>query len=336
MENQAPARKKIIFSGIQPSGQITLGNYLGAVRNWVQLQEDYNCIYSIVNMHAITVRQDPIQLRQRTLEAYALILACGVDPEKSIAFIQSHVKEHAEANWVLACYTQFGELNRMTQFKDKSAKNPDNINAGLFTYPTLMAADILLYQADLVPVGEDQRQHVEITRNIAQRFNGIYGDVFTMPEAYIPEVAARVMSLSEPDKKMSKSSPNENSYILVMDKPEVILRKFKRAVTDSEGGIYRSPDKPGVTNLIEIYAAVTGTTPEAVESEFAGKGYGDFKPAVGEAVIETLRPIREETERLLADKGYLESLYRQGAEKAAAIANRTLRKVHKKVGFAPR
>ena len=257
-------------------------------------------------------------------------------PDQAAAILGRKFPQHAELAWVLNCYTMFGELSRMTQFKDKSATHADNVNAGLFTYPTLMAADILLYQADLVPVGEDQRQHVEITRNIAQRFNGIYGDVFTMPEAYIPEVAARVMSLSEPDKKVSKSSPNENSYILVMDKPEVILRKFKRAVTDSEGGIYRSPDKPGVTNLIEIYAAVTGTTPEAVESEFAGKGYGDFKPAVGEAVIETLRPIREETERLLADKGYLESLYRQGAEKAAAIANRTLRKVHKKVGFAPR
>lgn len=328
--------KKIIFSATQPSGKITLGNYLGALRNWVTLQEDYNAIYCVADEHAITVRQDPAALRRQSLELYAQFIACGLDPEKSIIFIQSHVPQHAELAWVLNCYTMFGELSRMTQFKDKSATHADNVNAGLFTYPTLMAADILLYQADLVPVGEDQRQHVEITRNIAQRFNGIYGDVFTMPEAYIPEVAARVMSLSEPDKKMSKSSPNENSYILVMDKPEVILRKFKRAVTDSEGGIYRSPDKPGVTNLIEIYAAVTGTTPEAVENEFVGKGYGDFKPAVGEAVIETLRPIREETERLLADKGYLESLYRQGAEKAAAIANRTLRKVHKKVGFAPR
>ena len=237
---------------------------------------------------------------------------------------------------MLNCYTMFGELSRMTQFKDKSASHADNVNAGLFTYPSLMAADILLYQADLVPVGEDQRQHVEITRNIAQRFNGIYRDVFTMPEAYIPKVAARVMSLSEPEKKMSKSSPNENSFVLVMDKPEPIMRKFKRALTDSEGGIYRSPEKPGVTNLIEIYSAVTGMTPEAVENEFNGKGYGVFKPAVGEAVVEALRPIREETERLLGDKGYLETLYRQGAEKAAALANRTLRKVHKKVGFAPR
>ena len=328
--------KKIIFSATQPSGRITLGNYLGALRNWVALQDDYNAIYCVADEHAITVRQDPAALRRQSLELYAQFIACGLDPEKSIIFIQSHVPQHAELAWVLNCYTMFGELSRMTQFKDKSASHADNVNAGLFTYPSLMAADILLYQADLVPVGEDQRQHVEITRNIAQRFNGIYGDVFTMPEAYIPKVAARVMSLSEPEKKMSKSSPNENSFVLVMDKPEAIMRKFKRAITDSEGGIYRSPEKPGVTNLIEIYSAVTGMTPEAVESEFNGKGYGVFKPAVGEAVVEALRPIREETERLLGDKGYLETLYRQGAEKAAALANRTLRKVHKKVGFAPR
>ena len=328
--------KKIIFSATQPSGRITLGNYLGALRNWVALQADYKAIYCVADEHAITVRQDPAALRRQSLELYAQFIACGLDPEKSIIFIQSHVPQHAELAWVLNCYTMFGELSRMTQFKDKSASHADNVNAGLFTYPSLMAADILLYQADLVPVGEDQRQHVEITRNIAQRFNGIYGDVFTMPEAYIPKVAARVMSLSEPEKKMSKSSPNENSFVLVMDKPEAIMRKFKRAITDSEGGIYRSPEKPGVTNLIEIYSAVTGMTPEAVENEFNGKGYGVFKPAVGEAVVEALRPIREETERLLGDKGYLETLYRQGAEKAAALANRTLRKVHKKVGFAPR
>ena len=328
--------KKTIFSATQPSGRITLGNYLGALRNWVALQDDYNAIYCVADEHAITVRQDPAALRRQSLELYAQFIACGLDPEKSIIFIQSHVPQHAELAWVLNCYTMFGELSRMTQFKDKSASHADNVNAGLFTYPSLMAADILLYQADLLPVGEDQRQHVEITRNIAQRFKGIYGDVFTMPEAYIPKVAARVMSLSEPEKKMSKSSPNENSFVLVMDKPEAIMRKFKRAITDSEGGIYRSPEKPGVTNLIEIYSAVTGMTPEAVENEFNGKGYGVFKPAVGEAVVEALRPIREETERLLGDKGYLETLYRQGAEKAAALANRTLRKVHKKVGFAPR
>lgn len=328
--------KKIIFSGIQPSGKITLGNYLGALRNWAALQDAYHALYCVVDEHAITVRQNPADLRRQTLELFAQLIACGIDPERSTLFIQSHVPQHAELSWVLNCYTMYGELSRMTQFKDKSASHADNINAGLFTYPVLMAADILLYQADLVPVGEDQRQHVELSRDIAQRFNGVYGDVFTMPEAYIPKVGARVMSLSEPEKKMSKSSTNENSYVLVMDKPDVILRKFKRAVTDSEGGVYRSPEKPGVTNLIDIYAAVTGKTPEAVEQEFSGQGYGAFKPAVGEAVVEALRPIREETERLLTDKGYLEGLYRQGAEKAAAMANRTLRKVHKKVGFVPR
>ena len=328
--------KKVIFSATQPSGKITLGNYLGALRNWAALQDEYNALYCVADEHAITVRQDPAALRRQTLELYAQFIACGIDPERSIVFIQSHVPQHAELAWVLNCYTMFGELSRMTQFKDKCAAHADNVNAGLFTYPSLMAADILLYQADLVPVGEDQRQHVELTRNIAQRFNGIYGDVFTMPEAFIPKVGARVMSLSEPEKKMSKSSPNENSYILVMDKPDDIMRKFKRAVTDSEGSIRRAPDKPGVSNLIDIYAAVTGTTPEAVENEFAGKGYGVFKPAVGEAVVEALRPIREETNRLLNDKAALEALYRQGAEKAQAIAYRTLRKVHKKVGFAAR
>lgn len=330
------SNKKVIFSATQPSGKITLGNYLGALRNWAALQDDYNALYCVADEHAITVRQDPAALRRQTLELYAQFIACGIDPERSIVFIQSHVPQHAELAWVLNCYTMFGELSRMTQFKDKSASHADNVNAGLFTYPSLMAADILLYQADLVPVGEDQRQHVELTRNIAQRFNGIYGDVFTMPEAFIPKVGARVMSLSEPEKKMSKSSPNENSYILVMDKPDDIMRKFKRAVTDSEGSIRRAPDKPGVSNLIDIYAAVTGATPEAVENEFAGKGYGVFKPAVGEAVVEALRPIREETERLLNDKAALEALYRQGAEKAQAIAYKTLRKVHKKVGFAAR
>lgn len=328
--------KKVIFSGIQPSGKITLGNYLGALRNWVALQDDYDCVYCVVDEHAITVRQNPADLRRQTLELFAQLIACGIDPEKSVLFIQSHVPQHAELAWVLNCYTMFGELSRMIQFKEKSASHADNVNAGLFTYPALMAADILLYQADLVPVGEDQKQHVELTRDVAQRFNGVFGDVFTMPEPFIPKVGARVMSLAEPEKKMSKSSENANSYILVMDTPEDIMRKFKRAVTDSEGGVYRAKEKPGVSNLIDIYAAATGTAPEEVEAAFAGKGYGAFKPAVGEAVIELLRPVREETLRLLADKSELEGLYRRGAERAAALARRTLSKVHKKVGFLPR
>ena len=329
--------KKIIFSATQPSGKITLGNYLGALRNWVDLQADYNAIYCVADEHAITVRQDPRRPPAAVPGALCPVHRLRPGPGKEHHLHPVPRAPARGAGLGAQLLHMFGELSRMTQFKDKSATHADNVNAGLFTYPALMAADILLYQADLVPVGEDQRQHVEITRNIAQRFNGIYGDVFTMPEAYIPKVAARVMSLSEPDKKMSKSSPNENSYILVMDKPEVILRKFKRAVTDSEGGIYRSPGQARrVQTSLRSMPPSPERRPEAVENEFAGKGYGDFKPAVGEAVIEALRPIREETERLLGDKGYLESLYRQGAEKAAAIAHRTLRKVHKKVGFAPR
>ena len=329
--------KKVIFSGIQPSGALHLGNYLGALRNWVALQDEYNCVYCVVDEHAITVRQDPATLRRQTIELFAQLLACGIDPERSILFIQSHVPAHAELAWVLNCYTMFGELSRMTQFKDKSAKHADNVNAGLFTYPSLMAADIMLYQADLVPVGEDQKQHVELTRNIVQRFNGIYGDVFTMPEPYIPKVGARVMSLNQPDSKMSKSIPEGCVYL--MDSPDDIMRKFKRAITDSDTERcvrYDRANKPGVATLIDIYAAVTGKTYEQIEVEFEGKGYGAFKPAVGEAVVELLRPVREETVRLLGDKAYLEGLYRAGAEKAASVAQRTLRKVHKKVGFIPR
>ena len=329
--------KKVIFSGIQPSGALHLGNYLGALRNWVALQDEYNCVYCVVDEHAITVRQDPAALRRQTIELFAQLVACGIDPEKSILFIQSHVPAHAELAWVLNCYTMFGELSRMTQFKDKSAKHADNVNAGLFTYPSLMAADIVLYQADLVPVGEDQKQHVELTRNIVQRFNGVYGDVFTMPDAYIPKVGARVMSLNQPDSKMSKSIPEGCVYL--MDSPDDIMRKFKRAITDSDTENcvrYDRANKPGVATLIDIYAAVTGKTYEQIEVEFEGKGYGAFKPAVGAAVVELLRPVREETVRLLGDKAYLEGLYRAGAEKAASVAQRTLRKVHKKVGFIPR
>ena len=329
--------RKRIFSGIQPSGKIHLGNYLGAVRNWVQLQDEYDCIYCVVDEHAITVRQDPAELRRKTLELFAQLLACGIDPERSTLFVQSHVTQHAEIAWVLNCFTMFGELSRMTQFKDKSAKHADNINAGLFTYPCLMAADILLYQPDFVPVGEDQKQHVEICRDIANRFNHVYGDVFKMPEPYIPKAGARVMSLNQPDTKMSKSIPE--GCVFLMEKPEDILRKFKRAITDSdtERCVRFDPQaKPGVSNLMQIYSAVTGKSFETIEAEFDGKGYGAFKPAVGEAVVELLRPIREETERLLADKGYLESVYRAGAEKASYVAEKTLRKVYKKVGFLAR
>ncbi len=328
--------KRRIFSGIQPSGKVTLGNYLGALKNWAELQDEYDCLYCVVDLHAITVRQEPAVLRQQSVELFAQLIACGIDPEKNIIFIQSHVPQHTQLAWVLNCYTMFGELSRMTQFKDKSASHADNVNAGLFTYPALMAADILLYQTHLVLVGEDQKQHVEITRDVATRFNSIYGDVFTMPEPYIPKVGARVMSLAEPTKKMSKSSENENSYILLMDKPEDIMRKFRRAVTDSGSEVLRSPDKPGISNLIAIYAAATGKTPEAVENEFAGKGYGEFKPAVGEAVIELLRPVREKTQELLRDKEKLEFLYRQGAQRASRLADRTLEKVYRKVGFVKR
>lgn len=326
--------KKTIFSGIQPSGELTLGSYLGAIKNWVELEKDYNCYYCIVDMHAITVRQTPADLRRRTLEQLAQYIACGLDPEKNTIFIQSHVPAHAELAWVLNCYTMFGELSRMTQFKDKSSKNAENINAGLFTYPALMAADILLYQADLVPVGQDQKQHVELCRDISNRFNGVYGDVFTIPEPYIPKVGARIMSLTSPENKMSKSDKDPGGCIYLMQKPEDILRCFKRAVTDSETTVrYDVASKPGVSNLMQIYSVATGAGFDEIEREFDGKGYGDFKLKVGEAVVEMLRPIREEAERIMADKAYLEGIYKQGAERASYAANKTLRKVYKKVGF---
>jgi len=328
-------RKKRTFSGIQPSGDLTLGSYAGAIKNWVEMQDEYDSVYCIVDEHAITVRQDPAALRRRTLEQLAQYVACGLDPEKCILFVQSHVPQHAELGWILGCYTQFGELSRMTQFKQKSQQHADNITAGLFTYPVLMAADILLYQADAVPVGEDQKQHVELCRDIAQRFNGIYGDVFTLPEPFIPKMGARIMSLGNPENKMSKSDPEGCVYL--MDSPDDIRRKFKRAVTDSETAVRFDPEnKPGVSNLLTIYCTATGKTPEEAEEQFAGQGYGVFKPAVADAVIELLRPIREESLRLLGDKAYLEQLYRQGAERASRIAARTLEKVHKKLGFIPR
>lgn len=328
--------KKRMLSGIKPSGDLTLGSYLGAIKNWAARAEEYDCFYFMADLHAITVRQNPADLRRRTLEQLAQYIACGLDPQKNTLFIQSHVRQHAELGWVLNCYAMFGELSRMTQFKDKSAKNAENINGGLFTYPSLMAADILLYQPDYVPVGEDQRQHVELCHTIARRFNGIYGDVFKLPEPYIPKVGARVMSLTNPGAKMSKSESEDTGRILLMDAPETIMRQFKRAITDSdiENCVhYDKEKKPGVSNLMTIYAACTGKSFEQIESEFAGCGYGKFKPAVGEAVVETLRPIREEATRIMKDKAYLEQVYRDGAEKAGAVAEKTLRKVYKKVGF---
>jgi tryptophanyl-tRNA synthetase len=321
---------------VQPSGHLTLGNYLGAIRNWTNLQDEYDCVFALADLHAITVRQKPADLRRNTYEVLAQYIAAGLDPEKSVLFIQSHVPAHAQLAWVLNCYTMFGELSRMTQFKDKSRSHADNINAGLFDYPVLMAADILLYQPNFVPVGIDQLQHIEICRDIAQRFNSAYSETFTIPEPYLGKMGGKVMSLSEPTKKMSKSDPNPNGFILLMDKPEDIMRKFKRAVTDSDMRVVCSEDKPGVSNLITIYAQATGMTVEEVEAAFEGKGYGEFKPAVGEAVVEMLRPIREETERLLKDKAYLETVYRDGAQKAERIAQRTLDKVYRKVGFVKR
>lgn len=326
-------KKPIIFSAIQPSGTITLGNYIGALKNWVTLQDDYECIFAVADLHAITVRQEPATFRRHILEAYALLLACGIDTEKSPFFIQSHVHTHAELAWVLNCYTQFGELSRMTQFKDKSQKHADNVNVGLFAYPSLMAADILLYQADLVPVGADQKQHLELARNVAERFNGIYGNTFKIPDGYIPPVGARIMSLQDPTKKMSKSDENVNAWVAVLDKPEDIMRKFKRAVTDSEAVVKYGENKAGVNNLMGIYSAVTGKTNDEIEKEFEGKGYGDFKATVAEAVIEELRPIRERYEKFIADKAYLEEQYTKGAEFALRISSRTLDKAMKKVGF---
>ena len=326
--------KKTILSGIQPSGAMTLGTYLGALKNWAALADEYDCYYMIVDMHAITARQEPASLRKTPFEQLAQYIACGLDPEKNILFIQSHVPAHAQLAWVLNCYTMFGELSRMTQFKDKSSKNAENINAGLFTYPALQAADILLYQADYVPVGADQKQHVELTRDIAVRFNGIYGDVFKLPEPYIPKVGARIMDLQTPTNKMSKSDIVDGGCILLLDKPEDIMRSFKRAVTDSETNIRFNPEnKPGISNLIQIYSVCSGKDFKTIESEFEGKGYGDFKSVVGEAVVELLRPIREESLKLISDKAYLEGVFKSGAEKASYTANKTLRKVYKKIGF---
>jgi len=336
METQIITPKKTIFSGIQPSGTLTLGNYIGALRNFTLLQDEYNCIYCVVDMHAITVRQNPADLRRRCLELAATYIACGLDPKKNIIYCQSHVSGHAELSWILNCYTYMGELNRMTQYKDKSAKHADNINAGLFTYPVLMAADILLYQADLVPIGADQKQHLELTRDIAQRFNGVYGDVFTVPEGYFGKVGSRVMSLQDPTRKMSKSDP-EDCYIAILDPADVIRRKVKRAVTDSDAEIRFDPEnKPGVSNLLSIIAAMTGDSIENVVNDLSGQGYGALKNRVSDCIIETLTPIQEEHKRLMADKAYLQGILDENAQRANAIATRTLRKVQKKIGFAAR
>ncbi len=325
--------KKLIFSGIQPTGVFTLGNYIGAIRNWGPLQDTYRCVYSVVDMHAITVRQDPTKLRQNTLQAYALLMACGIDLEKSLLFIQSHVHTHAELSWILSCNTQFGELSRMTQFKDKSQRHPDDVNAGLFTYPVLMAADILAYNADLVPVGVDQKQHLELARDIAQRFNQRYGEFFTLPEPYIPTVGAKVMSLQDPTKKMSKSDTNPNACIFILDDKDTIIRKCKRAVTDSEAEVRRAEGKDGINNLMTIYASVTGKDDAAIEREFAGKGYGEFKLAVGEAVADHLQPMQETYAKLIADKAYLKECYKASDAKALAYSSRIVKKVYHKVGF---
>ena len=328
--------KKIIFSGVQPSGILTIGNYLGAIKNWVSLADDYDCIYCAVDMHAITVRQDPAELRKRTRELLAIYIAAGIDPEKCTLFVQSHVPAHAELSWILGCYTQFGELSRMTQFKDKSSKHADNINSGLFTYPVLMASDILLYQADLVPVGQDQRQHIELTRDIATRFNGIYGDVFTVPEGFIPPSGAKIMSLQDPTKKMSKSDTNVNSFVTLMDSRDDIVRKFKRAVTDSDTSVRFAEDKDGINNLMNIYSCFTGRSHAEIEKEFEGRGYGDFKLAVGEVVADGLAPLQARFSQIINDKAYLEEVMKNGARAASYRAEKTIRKVAKKVGFIPR
>ena len=325
--------KKTVFSGVQPSGNLTIGNYLGAIKNFTRFSEEYKTFYCVVDMHAITVRQVPAELRRRTYETLALYMACGLDAKKNTLFVQSHVPAHAELGWILDCYTMHGELSRMTQFKDKSAKNAQNINAGLFTYPTLMAADILLYQTDVVPVGIDQKQHLELSRDIAMRFNQIYGDTFTVPEGYIPSDTMKIMSLAVPTAKMSKSDENPNAVVYILDTKDDMIRKFKKAVTDSEAEVRFAEGKDGINNLMTIYHAFTGKSLDEIEKEFAGKGYGDFKLAVGEACADGLAPVREEFTRLMADKAYLESVMKSGAEEAAYYARKTMSKVRRKIGF---
>lgn len=325
--------KKVLYSGMQATGTLTLGNYLGALKNWISLCDDYECFYGVMDLHSLTVRQNPTEFRQNARKLYALYVAAGLDPEKNCIYYQSHVPAHAQLAWVLDCFTYMGELNRMTQFKDKAAKHADNINAGLYTYPVLMAADILLYQADVVPVGVDQKQHLEITRDIAERFNNLYGEVFTIPEAYFGKNSAKVMSLQDPTKKMSKSDENVNATILLLDDKDTIIRKFKRAVTDSEAEVRYGEDKPGISNLMEIYGCITGKTDDEISAEFSGKGYGDFKLAVGETVADELAPLQKRYEELLKDKAYIDGCIKENDAKAAYFANKTLRKVHKKIGL---
>ena len=335
-EQTSQPKKQRIFSAIQPTGVFTLGNYIGAIRNWDQLQNDYECIYAIADLHAITVMQEPAELRKNTMRCFALMLACGMDPQRSITFVQSQNPHHAELSWVLSCSTMFGELNRMTQFKDKSQRHADNINAGLFTYPVLMAADILAYNADLVPIGADQKQHLELARNIAQRFNQRYGETFVVPDGYIPKQGARLMSLQDPTKKMSKSDENANACVFILDDKDTIVRKFKRAVTDSETEVCYREGKEGINNLMTIYGAVTGKTLDEITAEFAGKGYGAFKLAVGEAVADHLAPVRSEFDRLIADKAYLTECMKNGAEQAYHLTRKQLQKVYRRVGFIDR
>ncbi|SHI43532.1 tryptophan--tRNA ligase [Lutispora thermophila] len=328
--------KKVILSGIQPSGDLTIGNYLGAIKNWVSLQDDYDSYYCVVDLHALTVRQNPAELRARTLKNIAIYLASGLDPAKNTIFIQSHVPAHSEAAWLLNCFCYMGELSRMTQFKDKSQKVGESVSAGLFTYPVLMAADILLYNTDLVPVGSDQKQHIELARDLAIRFNNLYSPTFKVPDAYIGNVGARIMDLQEPQKKMSKSSENPNSYILIMDPPDVIRKKISRAVTDDIGVVRFSEEQPGISNLISILGAITGEKPQEIEKKYEGIGYAQFKSDVAEAIVEELSPVQEKVKQLLEDKPYMESVYKNGAEKASYVANKTLRKMQKKLGLIPR
>ena len=333
MVENAAENKKRVLSAIQPSGMLTLGNYLGALKNWIKMQDEFDCTFAVADLHTITVRQEPAKLRAQIYSTCALLLALGLDPEKSTMFVQSHVAAHSQLSWLLSCYTQFGELSRMTQFKEKSQRHADNVNAGLFTYPVLMAADILLHQPDFVPVGADQKQHLEIARDIANRFNGVYGNVFTAPEPYIPKIGARVMSLQEPTKKMSKSDENINAWVAILDSKDDIIRKFKRAVTDSEAKVCIGEEKHGINNLMGIYSAITGKSLDEITKEFEGKGYGEFKLVVGEAVADELAPIKARYDELIADKKTLEEIYKNGAEKASYVANKTLYKAMKKVGF---